>query len=540
MAEEVQNVAEVVPEEPTPEATTPTDTYTIEVLQIIKEAQQQHGLRHGDQQRYRGYCTRKLRRIRKSVHFVLGHRNRFNNKKITEDIMKDFKTTHMSLSEIGAYSAWMKATLHFELSEWQSAIELFSKAKTIYEKLGGALDDEQQILYKQRVEEIAPNIRYCAYNIGDETAIDDLVQMRLKSGPAGELSSNLDMLIQQTREKQSATLSEVTWRGRTVGVKQEQIRVFLLNVQQSEDEINKATDSETKISVYDTLLLECRDVIQELRDEIKADPKQKTQKADGRISNLEYLHSYVTYIKISKTIDRNKLMVETMKDNLPGGEVQEGKKMTKPQDMIRLYDIIIQNLTDISQLPGLEDDDKLKEEIDYEILVNKAFRCFYVAQSYSFVKKRVEASALYERVLHYTGIARKQSKTASGQNNKDLLTKIEELTRIVKGLKYSIHASAILDTQDMTEGVSQLSVQNNKPLIDRLEEYRDDPSLLTRKPNLVTFPPNFQPIPCKPLFFDIAFNHVEFPSLEDKVEQKKAAGGGLTGFVKGWLWGGKK
>ena len=79
------------------------------------------------------------------------------------------------------------------------------------------------------------------------------------------------------------------------------------------------------------------------------------------------------------------------------------------------------------------------------------------------------------------------------------------------------------------------------PLCDRLDKYAEDPSLTSKTPNVVHFPPDFEPIPAKPLFFDLALSHVEFPSLDDKVEQKKQQGG-LTGFVKGWLggWGGKK
>lgn len=37
-----------------------------------------------------------------------------------------------------------------------------------------------------------PNIRYCAYNIGDESAIQDLVEMKLKS-TGYELTENIDV-----------------------------------------------------------------------------------------------------------------------------------------------------------------------------------------------------------------------------------------------------------------------------------------------------------------------------------------------------------
>ena len=73
------------------------------------------------------------------------------------------------------------------------------------------------------------------------------------------------------------------------------------------------------------------------------------------------------------------------------------------------------------------------------------------------------------------------------------------------------------------------------PLVDRLDEYYEDVDMLKGKPNLVNFPPDFSPIPCKPLFFDIALNHVEFPSLDHKLESGGAAGG--AGGLSGWLWG---
>ena len=78
--------------------------------------------------------------------------------------------------------------------------------------------------------------------------------------------------------------------------------------------------------------------------------------------------------------------------------------------------------------------------------------------------------------------------------------------------------------------------------MDRLDDYAEDKSLTSKKPTLTQFPPDFEPIPTKPLFFDVALSLVDMPSLDDKIEQKKQAnaGGGLTGMVKGWLWGGGK
>lgn len=45
------------------------------------------------------------------------------------------------------------------------------------------------------VDEVSPNIRYCAYNIGDESAIAELKEMRRKGGE-DQLTSHLDVSYQ--------------------------------------------------------------------------------------------------------------------------------------------------------------------------------------------------------------------------------------------------------------------------------------------------------------------------------------------------------
>ncbi|KAL3877845.1 hypothetical protein ACJMK2_035489 [Sinanodonta woodiana] len=529
------------------------ETFTVGILQITKEAQQQHGLRHGDHQRYRSYCSRRIRRIRKSLHFPLGDKRRVTPKKITVEILKDVRYLHLILFEAErawgfamqlkteanteprkkfhmisrlrkaaqhaselhnlcesdrcdaqtklesqAYLAFIKGSVAFELENWKIAIESYSNAKTIYEKLASAFTEDLQSLYLQRVSEIEPNIRYCAYNIGDESAIKDLIKMRRKAG-GDQLSSQIDSLLSQTREKQAATLSEVTWRGRTVPVKNEQVRLFLLNVQESPKEIEKAQGLDNKISIYESLLKQCIDAQQALRDTLQDDQGFKAAirglPVEGKVSNQHYLHSYLTYIKLTKTVDRNLLLIDSLKNFLPGKQMEDGHKITKPQDLVRLYDIIIQNLGEVPNISGLEDDTVLEEEMGTRSLGFKAFRCVYIAQSYAAAKKWREAIGLYDRVLTYAS---------------------QSLSMYKK-----LQIEAVY-----------------KPLIERLDQYVEDASLISKKPNLVHFPPDFEPIPCRPLFFDLALNNVDFPSLEDKMESKKT--GGLTGFVKGWLWGGKK
>ena len=45
---------------------------SLDIFDVIKSAQAQHGLRHGDHARYRQYCSRRLHRIRKGLKFMHG------------------------------------------------------------------------------------------------------------------------------------------------------------------------------------------------------------------------------------------------------------------------------------------------------------------------------------------------------------------------------------------------------------------------------------------------------------------------------------
>uniref|UniRef100_A0A669PVI8 Signal recognition particle subunit SRP68 n=1 Tax=Phasianus colchicus TaxID=9054 RepID=A0A669PVI8_PHACC len=547
-------------------------------LQIVKESQQQHGLRHGDFQRYRGYCSRRLRRLRKTLNFKMGNRHKFTGKKVTEEILSDNRYLLLILMdaerawsyamqlkqeanteprkrfhllsrlrkavkhaeelerlcesnrvdaktklEAQAYMAYLTGMLRFEHQEWKAAMEAFNKCKTIYEKLANAFTEEQAVLYNQRVEEISPNIRYCAYNIGDQSAMNELMQMRLRSGGTeGLLAEKLEALITQTRAKQAATMSEVEWRGRTVPVKIDKVRIFLLGLADNEAAIVQAENEETRERLFESLLSECRDAIQAVREDLKPDQKQREHSLEsdsGKVSNIQYLHSYLTYIKLSTAIKRNESMAKSLQKALLQQQRSEedGKRTPRPQDLIRLYDIILQNLVELTQLPGLEEDKNFQKEIGLKTLVYKAYRCFFIAQSYVLVKKWSEALVLYERVLKYAG----EVQSGAGAFTNSL--KVGTQSSITSGIFSFCHLSAV--NFSVPDGLVSC------PLSERFETFCLDPSLVSKQVSLVHFPPGFQPIPCKPLFFDLALNHVAFPPLEDKVEQK--AKSGLTGYIKG-------
>ena len=87
-------------------------------------------------------------------------------------------------------------------------------------------------MYTARIGEILPQIRYCAYSIGDASAASELREMRV--GAKGTLAEEqLDDLLKQMKALQADSVTEVTWLGTTIPVKLEKARIAVLSVRVS-------------------------------------------------------------------------------------------------------------------------------------------------------------------------------------------------------------------------------------------------------------------------------------------------------------------
>lgn len=175
------------------------------------------------------------------------------------------------------------------------------------------MSEDQRALYVQRVEEIVPNIRYCAYNIGDTSDISQLVKLRTDTPGFDMLASKIDVcvnrpraystigfackglcytaplilaslliclfvclcfqqdVLSKTQEKAATSLTEVTWLDQRVPVKNEKLRVALIKLQQLEGELGRTASSDEKMEMYERLLMECQDSMQILREDLAAE-----------------------------------------------------------------------------------------------------------------------------------------------------------------------------------------------------------------------------------------------------------------------------
>ncbi|GLT83857.1 hypothetical protein SLE2022_021250 [Rubroshorea leprosula] len=405
-----------------------TTKFSINVLQLLKSAQMQHGLRHGDYTRYR------------SLHVVLYMAERAWSHAMEKRQLPDGPNARQRIYLIGrlrkavkwanlfsylcaikgdsrtsleaeAYASYMKGSLLFEQDQnWDTTLMHFKSAKAVYEELGKYGDVENQALCRERVEELEPTYH----------------------------------------EARSCIRSDLATAGNAKNVK---------------DDLN------------------------------------------GLDKAVSAHHD-----------DKN-------------------EKVTKPEELVRLYDLLLQNTADLSDLVNSGSDRKpeevtFSEECELKVLAFRAERCFYLARSYGLAGKRTEAYALY---CHARSLTEKALQELQSHSDSDQMM-IEELKTLHNECRSKIcieHATGILAEEKAPENLSNkmstISLNGadkkmEKYILEKFDVYESavgDSNTKGAAPRIEAFPPPFKSIPRSPIIMDLAHDFISFPSLDNRMKKDK-------------------
>ena len=312
------------------------------------------------------------------------------------------------------------------------------------------------------------------------------------------LARKLDELLAIEKEKNSSLISEINWLGKTIEIKNDKIRVFLLDINEYIDQ------DDVKITKLEKKLFESKDCLQYLKE----NNQDKTS-----------LYCYLSYLRQKLSCKRSLELIKNLKN---------------PMDLVRPYEIIISSLSEINSLPlsqyftNKKEIQNLIEQNDLQITAYKAFRVFQIGSSQRLEFK--ESIALLHRCNQYIEqcLTNKKLDNVLKEQLIDLQTKADLN-------QFNLLANNLVK-DDSTTNKDQKQKQLKTPLSDRLDEYDNQ---FTVKDKLVQFPPKYNPVPCKPLFFDLAYYDLKFPSLDEETNANKSANaaGGLSKLVKGlWSW----
>ncbi|KAJ0536746.1 putative signal recognition particle subunit SRP68, SRP68 domain superfamily [Helianthus annuus] len=137
--------------------------------------------------------------------------------------------------EAEAYASFMKGNLLFEQDQnWDVALKSFKSARQAIlftkRELGKYGDLDNQVLCRERVEELEPSIRYCLHKIGESNLqASELVHIGEIEGPALDLfKAKLEAVMTEARTQQAASMTEFHWLGHRFPISNAKTRVSIL------------------------------------------------------------------------------------------------------------------------------------------------------------------------------------------------------------------------------------------------------------------------------------------------------------------------
>ncbi|CAH9121506.1 unnamed protein product [Cuscuta epithymum] len=583
--------------------------FSINVLQLLKSAQLQHGLRFRDYTRYRRYCTARLRRLYKSLKFTHG-RGKYTKRTITAAIVTEVRFLHLALYtaerawshamekktlpdgpnarqrsyligrlrkavkwatlfqelcatkgdsrtslEAEAYAAYMKGNFLFEQDKnWDIALKCFKSARAIYEELGKYGDLENQVLCREHVEQLEPSIRYCLHKIGESNLqASELVHIGEMEGPALDLfKTKLEAAMAEARAQQAASMTEFNWLGHTFPISNPKTRVSILKAQELEKEIHgpsgDSLPAEKKLGVFDKIFAAYHEARSSIRGDLVTAANSENVKDE-----LSGLDKAIGAILGQRTIERNQLLVSIAKSKFNKARDDKNEKATKPAELVRLYDLLLQNTSDLSDLVSSGRDRKaeevaLAEECESKSMVFRAHRCFYLAKSYSFAGKRTEAYALFSRARSLADDALKKLCNTNIYDQQVIVNELKVLSSESRSNGCIEHARGIMElekaSENLSKNISAISLSGNekkleKFLMEKLDcyesavgEYSNNRKAAPAR--IEVFPPAFQAVPCNPILLDLAYDFIEFPSLDSRIRKDKKGGGSTSFLTRFW------
>lgn len=209
----------------------------------------------------------------------------------------------------------MLAIYLIESKKFEEALDNLLKAKIIYQKISQFKDTLEEIIYKEKVNQIDTLIRQCAFSLksaGASAATDGdkvIAQMVEKFPKKADLENQVVRVKQQTKREQIENIEEITYNNKVIPLKTEKLRIVFKRVQsqmqdiQEYQQIQQGFEPGHLIKSYLQLVNVLEDASLVIKKE-KAEESKKSEQS-GQLYNI--LLSYVQKLKLQSAVERNLL-----------------------------------------------------------------------------------------------------------------------------------------------------------------------------------------------------------------------------------------
>ncbi|KAJ3094611.1 signal recognition particle subunit srp68 [Phlyctochytrium planicorne] len=462
----------------------------------------------------------------------------------------------------------------------------------------------------------AYNLRIRGSTVSGKQTQQDIAQLlEVRSQASGDgkgldiLAAQVEEVLARSHHARAMEIHDIQWRDKTTTNRNTKFMEALVASQEVAAELdrivaeggpvagphkNLISDVATKrLSAFEKLIGAYWDATKIADSDIKEDAitttKIKSSKSEENTASLQFAFSYVSYMRLKYTIDRVLLIMEITENRLSNPAANSffvlagDKKQPSRDDLVRLCDNILQSLNEMAELPSVSSDAVLQAIIASKVSLVKARRASHIGEILLDLSRFGEASALFGRSLEHLTLSKSELQRLSSLASRgagvstedtaelgwiDFQQKAEEKRAVAGTLTAHAKAAMLAERSANVEAIGEqvrdifldgegadksqpMTQTDSAPVVQRLNEFIAE--LDVTNPHLADIPPKLQPVPCKPVFFDIAYNGVEYPleniqrrlvgkervsTTEEKKEFKESSSAGITGFLSG-IWGRK-
>ncbi|KAH7031101.1 uncharacterized protein B0I36DRAFT_374131 [Microdochium trichocladiopsis] len=452
----------------------------------------------------------------------------------------------VDLLEARAYASMVQGATEFEKQHWESCVQSYATSRIIYTALAPAFKTD--IIKDLIAETIDPSIRYAAYQnkIPRTMAIPTIARKAFPMSDKAlveqvdELDPNL--LKQSGSDAQQGQVGApnapqtITWRSREVKIEDAAIALALAAAETATKALTDKLASGDAVlpkemaAAYDDVLIASQDAADATKHAIDELKEEGVPQSDPRIQSLQITRTAVNYRMISWRIGRNRVLSGehdgALLDSAPNTTRKSkkdasahktktetpGRQIARLREKVVLYDSTLQSLETIGELPGVAMDEELNTKLEATTQYFQALKSLSLARSYSLIDESVNALVLtkhaFDQGQKSASVLASSAVTSSKTAPLDIEIRKDDVSFLQGLLQGELQrARAIVEIDNLRNKAGNKAAATT-PLVQRLAEY---PTGGVDLENLVAYPPKIEPIPVKPLFFDVAWNYIDYP-----------------------------
>jgi len=298
---------------------------------------------------------------------------------------------------------------------------------------------------------------------------------------------------------------KVTYRGVSVPVVSAEVQAAVQEGQKAVAEAD--VHAEKTVEKYGTIVQTLEDALAKVHAAMVVD-------ADGgaaQAKQLKLLEAYLRELVTCSNAERSLVLLRPLPEAITLSD-EKGKKVTRPEEGVRLCDMAADELASLAELPHAE---ALEPGLEGLKVALRNQRLLYVGLVNASAGKVAEAVALFDLLRARLGDVPKAPTPALDRVQLVLAEANAELGSRVAKWRARILAQHELASSEAPPAPETAAVGAG-----------------------AHFPPKVSPIACKPFVLDLAYQELAAPSFEEFIKQKSGLMGKLgsnVGKVAGWF-----